>query len=400
MTVSVPAPPEAPESPQSGLNNEQWNWSGLPVSAGVVVLEAGDGRTVLIATTGNIRGWAQRRFQVPEAGQRSPRAELRGIVRVVRACEAGSRFEADLAYLALARERMASAHRAVTDRWQGWFVHVDPGAEHPKFVKAVTRSLGDDAWRTGTLIGPFSNKHAAGRAMDVLTDLFDLCRYHHLLVLSPRARACAYKEMGKCPAPCDGSETLESYRGRVEKACTLMRGGVGAAIEAATERMRRASIDQDFERAAAEKRLVDGLQPLMKSGCGWARTLDVFSLCGVAQGGDARTARVFAIGAGGVERIADVAVEAEIGAWEDAARRCRECSEQLQRGFDWGEESLDTLGLVCDRLYTPRSTTRFGGVEFAWCDQGLSGEVVRSLAQRVLGREDADEGDGLEVGLE
>lgn len=391
LTVSVPAP---------GLDDEAWGWSGLPVSAGVVALEDGDGRTVLIATTGNIRSWAQRRFQVPESGQRSPRAELRGVVRVVRACEAGSRFEADLAYLALARERMASAHRAVTDRWQGWFVHVDPEAEHPKFVKTVTRSLGDDSWRHGALIGPFGNKHAAGRAMDVLTDLFDLCRYHHLLVQSPCARACAYKEMGKCPAACDGSETLESYRGRVKAACEMMREGVGTAIESATERMHRASVDQDFEQAAAEKRLVDGLQPLLKSGCGRARTLDLFSLCGVAQGGDARTARVFAIAAGGVERVADVGVDAEIGAWEDVAQRCRACSERLRSGFDWGEESLDMLGLVCDRMYAPRSATRFGAVEFAWFDEGFSGELVRSLAQRVLGEADTQDCDGLEITID
>lgn len=388
LTVSVPAP---------GMDDGAWDWSGLPVSAGVIVLEDGDGRTVLIATTGNIRSWAQRRFQVREPGQRSARAELRGIVRFVRACEAGSRFEADLAYLALARERMASAHRSVTDRWQGWFVHVDPVAEHPNFVKAVTRSLGDDSWRAGTLIGPFGNKHAAGRAMDVLTDLFDLCRYHHLLVQSPCARACAYKEMGKCPAPCDGSETLESYRGRVEAACVLMRGGVEVAIESTKERMHRASVDQDFEQAAMEKRLVDGLQPLLKRGCVWARTLDVFSLCAVAQGGDARTARLFAIGAGGVERVADVGVDAALGVWEDAAQRCRACSERLRTGFDWGGESLDTLGLVCDRLYSAQSRTRFGGVAFAWCDGGISGETVRTLARRVLGGGDTEEDDGLEI---
>ena len=45
--------------------------------------------------------------------------------------------------------------------------------------------------------------------------LRDLCRKHDILVQAPTGQACVYHEMGRCPAPCDGSMTLEepSYSG-------------------------------------------------------------------------------------------------------------------------------------------------------------------------------------------
>src|SRR3712207_7312326 len=32
------------------------------------------------------------------------------------------------------------------------------------------------------------------------------------IFIAPNAAACAYKEMGKCAAPCDGSSSMEQYR--------------------------------------------------------------------------------------------------------------------------------------------------------------------------------------------
>lgn len=384
-----------------GVGDIEWNWSGLPARAGVVVLEDGEGRTVLIATTADVRAWAVRRFAPREEGEKTTRAELRGVARVVRAGVVGSRFEADLAYLGLARERLAHAHRAVTDRWQGWFVHVDWEDEHPRFVKCVTRSLGGDEWRRGALVGPFANKHAAGRAMEGVTELFDLCRYHHLLVQTPHARACAYKEMGKCPAPCDGSERLERYRRRVRESVELMRGGVEREKKRAESRMKESAGEQAFEDAAREKEWIERLKAVSGRGCGWARTLDGVALVAVAQGADKETGRVFAIGAGRVEVVCDVGLEEGRDAWEEAAVRGRERAGSLLSGFGWSEEELDTLGLVCDRMYAPRSGTRFGSVGFAWVD-GVDGGSLMKLARKTLVGEDEadDDRDGLEIGAE
>ena len=86
-----------------------------------------------------------------------------------------------------------------------WFVHVDPDANFPRYVKTT-----DLAARTGVYLGPLEDKHAAARLIQLAEDAFDLCRYYNILVESPHAKACAYKEMGKCPAPCDGSISMDA----------------------------------------------------------------------------------------------------------------------------------------------------------------------------------------------
>src|SRR6185295_16204268 len=76
----------------------------------------------------------------------------------------------------------------------------------------------------GVFIGPIADKDTAGRLIERTIDAFDLCRYHHLLVQAPRATACAYKEMGRCPAPCDGSETMAGFRARTLAAAAHLTG--------------------------------------------------------------------------------------------------------------------------------------------------------------------------------
>src|SRR3982751_5231714 len=88
-----------------------------------------------------------------------------------------------------------------------WFIQVDPTNNFPRYIKTIA-PLG----KRGSVIGPLEDKHAAARLMQLAEDGFDLCRYYPILVESPNAKACAYKEMGKCPAPCDGSVSMDAYR--------------------------------------------------------------------------------------------------------------------------------------------------------------------------------------------
>src|SRR5205807_1860255 len=98
-----------------------------------------------------------------------------------------------------------------------WFVHVNPDANFPRYTKTI-----DLTTKTGVLIGPVEDKHAAARLIQLAEDSFDLCRYYNILVESPNARACAYKEMGKCPAPCDGSITMDQYRAMVSASANTL----------------------------------------------------------------------------------------------------------------------------------------------------------------------------------
>lgn len=252
------------------------DWTTLPGRPGVAVFEGSDGAVVLIAATADLRDLAKRRLGAAESDAmlRPGATSIRGAVRKVIAMEAASSLEADAVYLRLAREHMPDTHRIVSERWRAWFVHADADAPHPQLSKtnllgpvaprsaSVLRGEEDSTLPRGVLIGPIAEKDAAGRLVEQMTDAFDLCRYHHLLAQAPRAVACAYKEMGRCPAPCDGSEPMDGYRQRLMSAFSHMTGDRETRLRRLREDMNEAAASHDFERAAALKQSLARLEAL------------------------------------------------------------------------------------------------------------------------------------------
>lgn len=344
------------------------DWAAVPARAGVAVFESPDGRTTLIATTADLRELARKRLAItPPDAQPSKATDLRGVTSALHATTVGSAFEADLVYLDLVRRLMPDTHRAITERWQGWFIHVDPAERFPRWTKVCTTALGSDtpaadlaalARSGGLLLGPVRDKHAAGKLMELLDDLFDLCRFHNLLVQAPSATACAYKEMGKCPAPCDSSESLESYRLRVAEAarCASDPGAWAAGIESA---MRHAASGLHFEEAARLKRTIEAGAALTRAPCRHLGELSSLAYTVVARSERPGWSRVFVAAATGVLPVADIHAEAPLDAFEELARACAHAAGSL-RSLPFDAAHSDTLGLLCRWLYLPaRSTIEF-----------------------------------------
>ena len=88
-----------------------------------------------------------------------------------------------------------------------WFVHVNPATTYPRYVKTSELARG-----AGVYLGPLEDKHAAQKLVHLAESLFDLCRDYSILTQSPSAGPCAWKQMGKCVGPCDGSVSLDAYR--------------------------------------------------------------------------------------------------------------------------------------------------------------------------------------------
>ena len=116
----------------------------------------------------------------------------REIVRKIYWRRVDSNFEADWIYLE-AVELFPRTYQGMVGFKPAWFVQVDPSNNFPRHQDDCAAGEARQA------IGPLEDKHAAARLIQLVEDSFDLCRYYNILVESPNARACAYKEMGKCP---------------------------------------------------------------------------------------------------------------------------------------------------------------------------------------------------------
>ena len=99
------------------------------------------------------------------------------------------------------------------------------------------------------------DKTSAGKLIDTLEDLFDLCRYHNILLQTPNGKPCGRGEMGKgCPAPCDGSVPMSWYHEQLDHALAFLSGESRIAWRAAQQNaMKAAAAKLELELAAKMK---------------------------------------------------------------------------------------------------------------------------------------------------
>ncbi len=223
--------------------------AALPACAAVYLLEAGDGASVLLAHTQNLRRLAQSRFSQPLPDESpAPRADLAEIVRAIRWREVDSRFEADWRYWRCVTQLSPREADKLAPFGPASYLRLDLGEAipHPEVSERVCRA-------SGAFIGPFPSRSAANAAHEGIVDLFDLCRYPEQVRRAPRGERCAYAEMGRCDAPCDGASSIADYRRRVEDAWRFASGGVADWIAEAEQRMRSLAGALQFEKAALLK---------------------------------------------------------------------------------------------------------------------------------------------------
>ena len=325
----------------------------LPAGPGVALFEDGDGRATLLAATGNVRTFVGDRLARDE-GSHDARI---GAVRTVSAVGLGSMFEGDLVWLEAARERLPATYRAAADLWRAWCVGLDPEAATPVWRKVELRQAAEgvaSGFGPTTLIGPVADKHAAKRLGEGLDDVFELCQFPAELAKAPDGCACAYKEMGRCPAACDGSEPMSDYRARAREALGFADdpARTAGAIEA---EMAAAAAGADFERAGVLRDKFARIEKLHKGGLRHAGSLGRFALGLVLPGERRGWARIGVFAGGEVRWVADVRADGANDAWGWAEGVF---AEAAGTAFELHAASADRLGLICHHWFMPERRGR------------------------------------------
>jgi excinuclease UvrABC nuclease subunit len=366
--------------------------SALPAAPGVFLFEGDSGGCLSLAITANLRRLVRARLQPHDAaGGPTRRIDYRRLTRTVRAATVGSAFEADWAYLQMARQRLPTTYASILDHWQGWFVHVNPQARFPRWVKTA-HPFAPPTGRGGVHIGPMADKHAAARYIEAIEDGFDLCRYYHILLESPRASACAYKEMGRCPAPCDGSISMDEYRSMMHRAAEFAAQPVDAALAKIEADMADASRALAFERAEKLRTLALRLAPLKRAEFTHARAAEDFRYLGIYPSEAPGWARLFLILGGWVEPVADVSTGADASTLDEVLDALAARAAAQPPCFEG--EAAENVGLICRHLFRPSSDRRPG--ELVPLEEALQSEALRRALRRLRKRmEKPEEGDSL-----
>lgn len=221
----------------------------LPAVPAVYLLLDGEGAAIQLATTQDLRRVLISRLVA--ATETAGRADVGAIARQVRWREAHSAFEGRWWYYLLARRMHPREYRKLVSFGPAWFLNVDWAEAVPE-IRVSERVFNG----SGTFLGAWPSRTACTRAMEGLRDLFDLCRYPEEVRRAPAGTRCAYADMGRCDAPCDGSVSMAVYVQRNREAWALAGGAARQWREQAVERMQQAAREQRFEAAALLKQQI------------------------------------------------------------------------------------------------------------------------------------------------
>ncbi len=306
-----------------------------------------DDNPVQLLCVKNLRASLKRRLGGQEALEPTRRVNYRDVVRRVYWHRVDSALEADWIYLEAARRVFPKNYQAMIGFRPAWFVHINPDAPFPRYLKTT-----DFGKKNGTFFGPLEDKSSATRLIELLEDTFDLCRYYNILTQAPQGKACAYKEMGKCPAPCDGSIPMTQYRLMIAQSLQTLLSPQDF-IDDQTRQMRQAASELRFEAAGRIKAKTDAIGQLGKGSFRHARKLADFAFLALRPGPRAGTAKAFLATPGRIEEL--VGLIAEPATPDELLHLARSMADQ-HRDACVDEIGAQRIGLVSHHLFSPRQT--------------------------------------------
>ena len=141
--------------------------SNVPAKWVVYLLADEQDQPVQMLAVKNMRASLRSRLTETPSDVLSKRVDYRAIVRKVYYKRVSSHFESDLAYFDLARAIFPHSYQKLLPDRAAWFIHVNPDAQFPRFIKTTELSL-----RSGELVGPIAEKGQAQKLVEMLEDLF------------------------------------------------------------------------------------------------------------------------------------------------------------------------------------------------------------------------------------
>ncbi len=255
----------------------------VPKAAGVGHI-LGPGRSLLLATTSNLRRWAESNLglapQRAKAGARRPKTSLAGIATAVAWIETDGPFQQRLAYERLAARFVPASRRR--DLKPPFFVRLDPAERFPRAT--VSGEAGESA-----LYGPFRDRRAAEKARDALQRTFELRPCDYVFEPDPAlplGLGCIYAQVRSCAAPCLQRVSEADYRALAERVAAWL-------AEPARRETAPAAVPATVASAAGRALVVDagkrfvGLYPVRAG-----RVLDAAAIVVPPAALDAATARL------------------------------------------------------------------------------------------------------------
>ncbi|BEP15399.1 DEDD exonuclease domain-containing protein [Acidothermaceae bacterium B102] len=239
----------------------------LPHAPGVYLFKDERGKVLYVGKSKDLRTRVRNYFVASE--NRTRMSEMVGLAQRVDHIVCATGLEAEVRELRLIGEHKPRYNRRSRFPERAVWLKV---TDEPFPRLSTVREVRDDG---ATYLGPFGTRGTAERALTALHDSFPIRQCTPRLSPRKASTACVLAEMGRCGAPCDGTESVDQYAVHVEAvrvAITVSPREVVAGFErrmsalASSGRYEDAAIHRDrlgaFVRASARMQRL-----AMLSGC-------------------------------------------------------------------------------------------------------------------------------------
>lgn len=215
---------------------------GLPDAPGVYLFRDDAGRVLYVGTSRSLRARVRSYFTASE--QRSRIRQMVRLAASVTPIVCPTPLEANIRELRLiAEHRPPYNRRSRHPERTAWLRLTDEAFPRLSIVRAPR---GDDA-----AIGPFAGRRAAEAAADALHEAFLLRRCTRRLSATRPSPDCALAGLGRCGAPCTGTQSRDDYAVIVDALRRALLIDPSPVIDAAHHRLARLVDTERFEEAAA-----------------------------------------------------------------------------------------------------------------------------------------------------
>ena len=225
----------------------------LPARPGVYLFKDRRGDVLYIGKANSLRSRVRSHFAVDDATSLKNREMLRRVADVD-SIVVGSEAEALLLEANLIKTHKPRFNIRLKDDKRYPYIKVTLNEPFPRIF--VTRRLAPDG---GRYFGPYTEVAAMRQALEVIKRLYTVrsCRYD--LPKERPDRPCLDYHIGRCKAPCVGLQDKADYRIMIDEALEVLGGRVQPVRRRIEAEMSTAAAALDFERAAALRDVLGGL---------------------------------------------------------------------------------------------------------------------------------------------
>lgn len=243
--------------------------SSLPAIKGVVLFADDADRPIQLLITGNIRRLVKCRLFGSDKTFSTKRTNIAEITQRIyyRCCY--NDFSCNFEHWQIARRLWPDSYQKLTIVFKNSYVKIDLSLKWPQFVLTDKPFIQEKT----KLFGPFPNRKSANSFIEILQEVFGLCRMGKMFNSDVRAISCPYLQMGQCTGPCVGKVDRSEYFLQITQAITAAGGNTKEQKASLENRMQRLCKQMEFEQAEVIKKRLERLELLNKKNYRWTRDL-------------------------------------------------------------------------------------------------------------------------------